>query len=162
MPGSCHRVALLSLTSFLAWVTKALFLKMPGWARMKDRPRERLKSLGTTAKRGSPLSHQKCRNCFIHSSLLALRAGFPSLAGPQPSEEAEGADKTGWSSLTPARHAAGSGVGPGSLTEKGDWKSLPQSRALSDFNAPANHLGTLLKCRFWFSWSGEGPGILHF
>ena len=101
MPGSCHRVALLSLASVLSWVTvKASFLKMPDWARMKD-TQKKMKKSGYYSQKWRICSHQKWRNCFIHLSLLALTTMFPRLAGPQASEKAEGAGKTRWSSRPP-------------------------------------------------------------
>ena len=126
MPGSCHRVALLSLASVLSWVTvKASFLKMPDWARMKD-TQKKMKKSGYYSQKWRICSHQKWRNCFIHLSLLALTTMFPKLAGPQASEKAEGAGKTRWSSHPRQTHTPrgeGSGVWPGrSLREKGDWK----------------------------------------
>lgn len=77
-----------------SWVTKALFLKMLSWARMEGGPRKRCQTLGTPTKKMSSLSHQKFRNGFIHSSLLPLIAGSPSLAYRQPSEEAKWASKS--------------------------------------------------------------------
>lgn len=43
---------------------------------------------------------------------------------------------------------------------------LPFSLVLLDYSSPTpghtlNHVGILLKCRFWFTGSGAGPEILH-
>lgn len=85
-----------------------------------------MSNYGAPPQKGSSLSHQKLRKCFIHSSLLPLTAGAPSLAMLQKS--LKGLVKLGCLA-PPHTPRSGSGAGPGSLMEKGDWKSPTQSRA---------------------------------
>lgn len=37
----------------------------------------------------------------------------------------------------------------------------PPQQCFSNLHVPTNHLGILLKCRFWFGTSGVGPENLH-
>lgn len=59
------------------------------------------------------------------------------------------------------------GMGPSNLCfnkhSRRLWCTLKlENHSSSNFNVQKNHLGSLLKCRFWFGGSGAGPESLHF